>query len=108
MKVQKEGGKQEEKMRKRYWSDRKNRKCPDCGKMLTYTRKDAFDRAVGNNSVCKSCAQTDRKLTMDTIEKMKQPKSRVHKKNISQGMTLYWQEKKEEEALKYKELKWLE
>jgi hypothetical protein len=76
--------------------------------MITYTRKDAFDRAVGNNSVCKSCAQTDRKLTMDTIEKMKQPKSRVHKKNISQGMTLYWQEKKEEEALKYKELKWLE
>ena len=69
--------------------------------MLTYTRKDAFDRAVGNNSVCKSCAQTDRKLTMDTIEKMKQPKSRVHKKNISQGMTLYWQERKEE-ALKYK------
>jgi hypothetical protein len=101
VKVQKEGGKQEEKMRKRYWSDRKNRKCPDCGKMLTYTRKDAFDRAVGNNSVCKSCAQTDRKLTMDTIEKMKQPKSRVHKKNISQGMTLYWQERKEE-ALKYK------
>jgi hypothetical protein len=50
----------------------------------------------------------DRKVTMETIEKMKQPKSKVHKKNISQGMTLWWQEKKEEEALKYKELKWLE
>jgi hypothetical protein len=44
---------------------------------------------------------------METLEKMKQPKSKVHKKNISQGMTLYWQEKKEEEALKYRELKWL-
>jgi hypothetical protein len=49
----------------------------------------------------------DRKLTMDTIEKMKQPKSRTHKKNISQGMTLYWQERKEQEAVKYRELKWL-
>jgi hypothetical protein len=44
---------------------------------------------------------------METIEKMKQPKSRVHKKNISQGMTLYWQERKEQESLKYRELKWL-
>ena len=42
-------------MRKRNWPDRKNRKCPSCSKMLTYTRKDSFDRAVGNNSVCKSC-----------------------------------------------------
>ena len=94
-------------MRKRTWPDRKNRKCPDCGRIITYTRKDTFDRAVGNNTVCKSCAQMDRKLTVDTIEKMKQPKSRVHKKNISQGMTLYWQERKEQEALKYKELEWL-
>jgi hypothetical protein len=44
---------------------------------------------------------------MDTIEKMKQPKSRIHKKNISQGMTLYWQERKEQELLKYRELEWL-
>ena len=94
-------------MRKRHWKDRKNRPCPDCGRMLTYTRKDSFDRAVGNNSVCKSCAQMDRKLTMETIEKMKQPKSRVHKKNISQGMSLYWQERKELESVKYRELKWL-
>ena len=94
-------------MRKRHWKNRKNRKCPDCSKMITYTRKDTFDRAVGNNSVCKSCAQMDRKLTMDTIEKMKQPKSRTHKKNISQGMTLYWQERKEQELLKYRELEWL-
>ena len=50
--------------------------------MIYYTRKDSFDRAVGNNSVCKSCAQMDRKLTMDTIEKMKQPKSIEHKNNI--------------------------
>ena len=54
-------------MRKRHWKDRKNRKCPDCGRIIYYTRKDTFDRAVGNNAVCKSCAQTDRKLTMDTI-----------------------------------------
>ena len=44
---------------------------------------------------------------METIEKMKQPKSKVHKKNISQGMTLYWEERKEQEALKYKEFRWL-
>ena len=55
-------------MRKRHWKNRKNRPCPDCGKMLTYTRKDSFDRAVGNNSVCKSCAQQDRKFTLETIE----------------------------------------
>ena len=60
-------------MRKRHWKNRKNRKCPSCSKILTYTRKDAFDRAVGNNSVCKSCAQSDRKFTLETIEKMKQP-----------------------------------
>jgi hypothetical protein len=48
----------------------------------------------------------DRKLTMDTIEKMKQPKSRTHKKNISQGMTLYWQERKQQESLHYKEVEW--
>ena len=93
-------------MRKRHWKDRKNRPCPDCGRMLTYTRKDTFDRAVGNNSVCKSCAQTDRKFSLETIEKMKQPKSKVHKKNISQGMTLYWEERKQQESLRYKEFKW--
>jgi|TARA_B100001094_G_scaffold267498_1_gene270807 hypothetical protein len=64
--------------------------------MLTYTRKDAFDRAVGNNSVCKSCAQSDRKLTLDTIEKMKQPKSTQHKKKISKSITDWWVEKKQE------------
>ena len=53
--------------------------------MITYTRKDAFDRAIGNNSVCKSCAQMDRKLTMETIERMKQPKTVEHKLNISIG-----------------------
>ena len=72
-------------MRKRHWKDRKNRKCPDCNKVIYYTRKDSFDRAVGNNSVCKSCAQMDRKLTMETIEKMKQPKSIEHKTKISIG-----------------------
>ena len=44
---------------------------------------------------------------MDTIEKMKKPKAKEHKKNISQGMTLYWEERKQQEALKYKELEWL-
>jgi hypothetical protein len=71
--------------------------------MLTYTRKDSFDRAVGNNTVCKSCAQMDRKISLETIEKMRKPKSNTHKKNISQGMTLYWQERKEQELLRYKE-----
>ena len=94
-------------MRKRHWKDRKNRKCPSCSRMLTYTRKDSFDRAVGNNTVCKSCAQMDRKISLETIEKMRKPKSNTHKKNISQGMTLYWQERKEQELLRYKEFKWL-
>ena len=94
-------------MRKRHWKDRKNRKCPSCSRMLTYTRKDSFDRAVGNNTVCKSCAQMDRKISLETIEKMRKPKSNTHKKNISQSMTLYWQERKEQELLRYKEFKWL-
>ena len=90
-------------MRKRHWKDRKNPKCPSCIRMLTYTRKDSFDRAVGNNTVCKSCAQMDRMISLETIEKMTKPKSNIHKKNISQGMTLYWQERKEQELLRYKE-----
>ena len=90
-------------MIKRHWTNRKNRKCPDCSKVIYYTRKDSFDRAVGNNSVCKSCAQLDRKLTLDTIEKMKKPKSILHKKRISKSMTLYWQEKKQQKQLEYKE-----
>ena len=90
-------------MRKRHLTNRKNRKCPDCSKVIYYTRKDSFDRAVGNNSVCKSCAQLDRKLTLDTIEKMKKPKSILHKKRISKSMTLYWQEKKQQKQLEYKE-----
>ena len=85
-------------MRKSHWKNRKNRKCPSCSKILTYTRKDAFDRAVGNNSVCKSCAQSDRKLTLDTIEKMKQPKSIQHKKKISKSITNWWEERKQEEV----------
>jgi hypothetical protein len=70
-------------MRKRSWKNRKNRKCPTCTRILTYSRKDSFDRAVGNNTVCKSCAQTDRKLTMETIQKMQQPKTVEHKQKIS-------------------------
>ena len=72
-------------MRKRSWKDRKNRKCPDCRRVIYYTRKDSFDRAVGNNSVCKSCAQMDRKLTMETIEKMRKPKTVEHRIKISIG-----------------------
>ena len=83
-------------MRKRHWKNRKNRKRPSCSKILTYTRKDAFDRAVGNNSVCKSCAQSDRKITLDTIEKMKQPKTIQHKKKISKSITSWWVERKQE------------
>ncbi len=65
--------------------------------MITYTRKDAFDRAVGNNSVCKSCAQMDRKLTVATLEKMKQPKTIQHKKNISKSIKSWWEQKKVQE-----------
>ncbi len=75
-------------MRKRHWKNRKNRPCPDCGRMLTYTRKDSFDRA---------CAQIDRKVSMDTIEKLKQPKTFEHKKQISIGMKMYWKRIKREE-----------
>jgi|TARA_R100000742_G_C4265832_1_gene83901 hypothetical protein len=82
-------------MRKRHWKDRKNRKCPDCGRIIYYTRKDTFDRAVGNNAICKSCAQTDRKVTMETIEKMKQPKTTQHKKKISKSITNWWEERKD-------------
>lgn len=82
-------------MRKRHWKDRKNRKCPDCGRIIYYTRKDTFDRAVGNNAVCKSCAQQDRKVTMETLEKMKQPKSREHKKKISKSISTWWEERKD-------------
>jgi hypothetical protein len=84
-------------MRKRHWKNRKNRKCPDCSRMITYTRKDTFDRAVGNNSVCKSCAQMDRKLTIETIEKMKKPKTIEHRKKISQSITVWWKNRKKEE-----------
>ena len=59
--------------------------------MLTYTRKDSFDRAVGNNTVCKSCAQMDRKISIETIEKMRQPKTVEHKQKISQSMKIHWE-----------------
>ena len=73
-------------MRKRHWKNRKNRKCPD-----------SFDRAVGNNSVCKSCAQSDRKFTLETLEKMKQPKTLTHKEKISKSISNWWVEKKQED-----------
>ena len=84
-------------MRKRHWNNRKNRPCPDCGKILTYTRKDSFDRAVGNNSVCKSCAQMDRKVTMETLNKMKQPKTIEHKRKISHSVRQWWVDRKQED-----------
>jgi len=93
-------------MRKRSWENRKNRPCPDCGRIISYSRADSFDRAIGNNSVCKSCAQSDRKLTMETIEKMKQPKSTQHKKRISKSISVWWEDRKEQEQLHYKELEW--
>ncbi len=46
--------------------------------------------------MCKSCAQSDRKLTLDTIEKMKQPKTIKHKKKISKSITDWWVERKQE------------
>ena len=84
-------------MRKRHWKNRKNRPCPDCSRMLTYTRKDTFDRAVGNNSVCKSCAQMDRRVTMETLDKMKQPKTYEHKRKISHSVRKWWIDKKQED-----------
>jgi hypothetical protein len=84
-------------MRKRNWKQRKNRKCPDCNRIIYYSRSDTFDRAVGNNSICKSCAQMDRKLTMETIEKMKKPKTVEHKKNISKSITKWWVIRKKED-----------
>jgi|TARA_R100001509_G_C4805197_1_gene194481 ribosome-binding protein aMBF1 (putative translation factor) len=84
-------------MRKRHWKNRKNRPCPDCGKTLTYTRKDSFDRAVGNNSVCKSCAQMDRKVTMETLSKMKQPKTIEHKRKISHSVRKWWVDRRQED-----------
>ena len=84
-------------MRKRSWENRKNRPCPDCGRIISYSRADSFDRAIGNNSVCKSCAQSDRKLTMETIEKMRKPKTTKHKKKISKSLKIYWQTIKQEE-----------
>jgi len=73
-------------MRKRNWPNRKNRKCPSCGRIIYYSRKDAFDRAMGSNSVCKSCAQVDRKVTLAMLEQMKAPKTEEHKQKISLGM----------------------
>ena len=47
--------------------------------------------------MCKSCAQMDRKLTLQTIEKMKQPKTVEHKKKISYGVQKWWDTKREVE-----------
>ena len=54
-------------MRKRHWKDRKNRKCPECSKI------------------------------METIEKMKQPKTVQHKEKISQSITNWWENRKQQE-----------
>ena len=84
-------------MRKRHWQNRKNRKCPDCSRIIYYSRKDSFDRAVGNNSVCKSCAQTDRKVTMETLRKIKQHKTVEHKRKISRYMKTRWEKLREKD-----------
>ena len=42
----------------------------------------------------------DRKLTLETIEKMKQPKTIEHKKKISKSITNWWEDRKQKE-LKY-------
>jgi hypothetical protein len=38
----------------------------------------------------------DRKISLETIEKMKQPKSLEHKKRISSSMKSHWESVKEE------------
>ena len=37
----------------------------------------------------------DRKLTLETIEKMKQPKTVEHKKKISKSITNWWEDRKQ-------------
>ena len=37
-----------------------------------------------------------RTLTIQTIEKMKQPKSTQHKKKISKSISMWWEERKDE------------
>jgi hypothetical protein len=39
----------------------------------------------------------DRKLTMETIEKMKQPKTIEHRTKISKSITVWWEKRKQEE-----------
>jgi hypothetical protein len=39
----------------------------------------------------------DRKLTVETIEKMKQPKTTEHKKKISKSISTWWEIRKQEE-----------
>jgi len=39
----------------------------------------------------------DRKLTVETIEKMKQPKTVEHKKKISKSITSWWEDRKQKE-----------
>ena len=45
---------------------------------------------------------------METITKMKQPKSIQHKKKISKSISVWWEDRKEQEQeqLQYKELQW--
>ena len=69
--------------------------CPDCGKMLTYTRKDSFDRALEIIVSVNLGGQSDRKFTLETIEKMKQPKTTQHKKRISKSISMWWEERKD-------------
>ena len=39
----------------------------------------------------------DRKLTLETITKMKQPKTIKHKKKISKSITNWWDDRKQKE-----------
>ena len=43
--------------------------------------------------------QQDRTFTLETIEKMKQPKSIQHKKKISKSITNWWEERKNEKTM---------
>ena len=40
-------------------------------------------------------AITDRTFTLETIEKMKQPKTNQHKKRISKSISMWWEERKD-------------
>jgi hypothetical protein len=70
------------------------RNCPKCNKIITYCNKYVYNKAIENNSSCKSCSQIGREFSIihrNNLGKSKLNKkilfSEEHKKNISKGKT---------------------